>query len=192
VRLGTVVLSGLVIVGLGIFGIQSMRSPLNALQGDQLNIQLNQAPLEFPSTASATAHLIPKGELTNDVASGVIEGWLSSKSKAFGQDHDIAALSTVLAEPLLSQWQVRAARDKQRGIYRQYDHKIEIKSLKFDPNNPNRATIQARVQETTKYYKDNSNAKPTKLQNDDLLVRYQLIRQNDQWRIIAIAVESSR
>ncbi len=192
VRLGTVVLSGLVIVGLGIFGIQSMRSPLNALQGDQLNIQLNQAPLEFPSTASATAHLIPKGELTNDVASGVIESWLSSKSKAFGQNHDIAALSTVLAEPLLSQWQVRAARDKQRGIYRQYDHKIEIKSLKFDPNNPNRATIQARVQEATKYYRDNSNAKPTKLENDDLLVRYQLIRQNDQWRIIAIAVESSR
>jgi hypothetical protein len=179
-------------VGLGIFGIQSMRSPLNALQGDQLNIQLNQAPLEFPSTASATAHLIPKGELTNDVASGVIESWLSSKSKAFGQNHDIAALSTVLAEPLLSQWQVRAARDKQRGIYRQYDHKIEIKSLKFDPNNPNRATIQARVQEATKYYRDNSNAKPTKLENDDLLVRYQLIRQNDQWRIIAIAVESSR
>ena len=43
-----------------------------------------------------------------------------------------------------------------------------------------------------KYYRDNSNAKPTKLENDDLLVRYQLIRQNDQWRIVAIAVESSR
>jgi len=192
VRFGTVVLSSLIILGLGIFGVQSMRSPLNGLQGEQLNIQLNQAPLEFPNTASATAHLIPKGELTNDVASGVIEGWLSSKSKAFGQNHDIAALSTILAEPLLSQWQVRAARDKQRGIYRQYDHKVEIKSLKFDPNNANRASIQARVQEATKYYRDNSNAKPTKLQNDDLLVRYQLIRQNDQWRIAAIAVESSR
>jgi hypothetical protein len=162
------------------------------LQGEQLNIQLNQAPLEFSNAASATAHLIPKGELTKEVASGVIEGWLSSKSKAFGQEHDIAALSVTLAEPLLSQWQVRAAREKQRGIYRQYEHKVEIKSLKFDPNNANRATIQARVQEATKYYRDNSNAKPNKLQNDDLLVRYQLIRQNDQWRIAAIAVESSR
>ena len=192
VRLGTVVLSGLAILGLGIFGIQSMRSPLNALQGDQLKIELNQPVIEFPNTPSATAHLIPKGELTKQVASGVIEGWLSSKSKAFGQEHNIAALSVTLAEPLLSQWQVRAARDKQRGIYRQYDHKVEIKSLKFDPNNPNQATIQARVQEATKYYRDNSNAKPTKLENDDLLVRYQLIRQNDQWRIVAIAVESSR
>ena len=153
---------------------------------------MNQPVLEFPNTASATAQLIPKGELTNDVASGIIESWLSSKSKAFGQDHDIAALSTVLVEPLLSQWQVRAGRDKQRGIYRQYDHKIEIKSLKFDPNNPNQATIQARVQEATKYYQKNANAKPNKLQNDDLLVRYQLIRQNNQWRIVAIAVESSR
>ena len=192
VRLGTVVLSGLAILALGVLGIQSMRSPLNALQGDQLNIQLNQAPLEFSNTASATAHLIPKGELTKEVAFGVIDGWLSSKSKAFGQDHDIAALSVTLAEPLLSQWQVRAAREKQRGIYRQYEHKVEIKSLKFDPNDANRATIQARVQEATKYYRDNSNAKPNKLQNDDLLVRYQLIRQNDQWRIAAIAVESSR
>ena len=192
VRLGTVILSALAMLGLGIFGIQSMRSPLNALQGDQLEIELNQPVLEFPNTASATAHLIPKGELTNDVASGVIESWLSSKSKAFGQDHDIAALSTVLAESLLSQWQIRAAREKQRGIYRQYDHKIEMKSLKFDPNNPNRATIQARVQEATKYYRDNSNTKPNKLQNDDLLVRYQLIRKNDQWLISAIAVESSR
>ena len=191
-RFGTVVLSGLVIIGLGIFGVQSMRSPLNALQSDQLEIDLNQPVFEFPNTAAATANLIPKGELTNDVASGIIESWLSSKSKAFGQDHDIAALSTVLAEPLLSQWQVRAARDKQRGIYRQYDHKIEVKSLKFDPNNPNRATIQARVQEATKYYQKKGNAKPTKLQNDDLLVRYQLIRQNGQWRIAAIAVESSR
>ena len=192
VRLGTVVLSGLAILGLGIFGVQSMRSPLNALQGEQLEIGLNQPILEFPNTASATAHVIPKGELTNDVASDVIEGWLSSKSKAFGQEHEIAALSTILAEPLLSQWQGRATRDKQRGIYRQYDHKVEIKSLKFDPNNPNRATIQARVQEATKYYTANSNAKPNKLQNDDLLVRYQLIRQNDQWRISAIAVVSSR
>ena len=192
VRLGTVVLSGLAILGLGIFGVQSMRSPLNALQGEQLEIGLNQPVLEFPNTASATAHVIPKGELTNDVASDVIEGWLSSKSKAFGQEHEIAALSTILAEPLLSQWQGRATRDKQRGIYRQYDHKVEIKSLKFDPNNPNRATIQARVQEATKYYTANSNAKPNKLQNDDLLVRYQLIRQNDQWRISAIAVVSSR
>ena len=169
-----------------------MRSPLNALQGEQLEIGLNQPILEFPNTASATAHVIPKGELTNDVASDVIEGWLSSKSKAFGKEHEIAALSTILAEPLLSQWQGRATRDKQRGIYRQYDHKVEIKSLKFDPNNPNRATIQARVQEATKYYTANSNAKPNKLQNDDLLVRYQLIRQNDQWRISAIAVVSSR
>lgn len=192
VRLGTVVLSGLAILGLGFFGVQSMRSPLNALQGEQLEIGLNQPILEFPNTASATAHVIPKGELTNDVASDVIEGWLSSKSKAFGQEHEIAALSTILAEPLLSQWQGRATRDKQRGIYRQYDHKVEIKSLKFDPNNPNRATIQARVQEATKYYTANSNAKPNKLQNDDLLVRYQLIRQNDQWRISAIAVVSSR
>ena len=192
VRLGTVVLSGLAILGLGFFGVQSMRSPLNALQGEQLEIGLNQPVLEFPNTASATAHVIPKGELTNDVASDVIEGWLSSKSKAFGQEHEIAALSTILAEPLLSQWQGRATRDKQRGIYRQYDHKVEIKSLKFDPNNPNRATIQARVQEATKYYTANSNAKPNKLQNDDLLVRYQLIRQNDQWRISAIAVVSSR
>ena len=192
VRLGTVVLSGLAILGLGFFGVQSMRSPLNALQGEQLEIGLNQPVLEFPNTASATAHVIPKGELTNDVASDVIEGWLSSKSKAFGQEHEIAALSTILAEPLLSQWQGRATRDKQRGIYRQYDHKVEIKSLKFDPNNPNRATIQARVQEATRYYTANSNAKPNKLQNDDLLVRYQLIRQNDQWRISAIAVVSSR
>jgi hypothetical protein len=169
-----------------------MRSPLNALQADQLEIGLNQPVLEFPSTASATAHLIPQGELTNDVASEVIQGWLLSKSKAFGQDHEITALSSILVEPLLSQWQGRATRDKQKGIYRKYDHKVEIKSLKFDPNNPNRATIQARVQEGTKYFTANSNAKPNKLQNDDLLVRYQLIRQNDQWRISAIAVESSR
>ena len=192
VRFGLVLLSGLAIIGVGIFGVQSMRSPLNALQADQLDLQLDQAPLEFPDTASVSAHIIPDGELTQEVAKEVIEGWLSRKAKAFGQTHDISALSTILTEPLLSQWQARAMREKQRGMYRQYEHTVDINSLQLDPNNPNRATIQAKIQESTKYYPDKADSNPSKLQNDDLSVNYQLIRENDQWRIKAIAAQPKR
>ncbi len=192
VRFGLVLLSSLAIIGATVFGVQSMRSPLNALQSDQLDLALDQSPIEMPNTASAQAHLIPTGELTKDVAQTVIENWLASKAKAFGQDHDLAPLSAILAEPLLSQWQRRAEREKQRGNYRQYDHKIEMKSLQFNPDNPNQATIQARIQEATKYYIDKADSQPIQLQNDDLLVRYQLIRQNDQWLIQTITAQSSR
>ncbi len=192
VRFGLVMAGTLGIITLGIFGVNSVRSPLNALQADQLNIQLNQSPIEIPNSSIVTDASIPQGELTPELAKSLVDNWLSSKAKAFGKEHDIKALSSILAEPVLSQWQTRATNQKQQGGYRQYEHQIEIKSIQFNANTPNKASIQARVQEATQYYAQQGATQASKQDKDDLLVRYQLIRQNGQWFIQSIAAQASR
>lgn len=192
VRFGLVMAGTLGIITLGVFGINSLRSPLNALQADQLNIQLNQSPIEIPNSFIVTAASIPQGELTPELAKSVVDNWLSSKAKAFGKEHDIKALSSILAEPVLSQWQTRATNQKRQGGYRQYEHQIEIKSIQFNANTPNKASIQARVQEATQYYAQKDAMRASKQDKDDLLVRYQLVRQNGQWFIQSIAAQASR
>ncbi|MEB3308908.1 MAG: IMS domain-containing protein [Snowella sp.] len=192
VRFGLVMAGTLGIMSVGIFGVNSLRSPLNALQADQLNIELNQSPIEIPNTAIATAVSIPQGELTPELAKNLVDSWLSSKAKAFGQEHDVKTLSTILSEPMLSQWRARAMRQKQQGGYRQYDHQIEIKSVQFNANSPDKASIQARVQEQTQYYARKEATQASKQDKDDLLVRYQLIRKNGQWFIQSITAQAFR
>ncbi len=120
--------------------------------------------------------------LDSAIAKNLVETWLNSKSQALGDQHQIEQLNKILAPSQIGKWRSIALQDKQNNIYRQYEHQVNIRSVKFNENNANQGTIEAQVQEITKYYrKGQSNA--FKSDSDNLVVRYQLIRNKDSWLI---------
>ncbi|GBF84821.1 ARC6/PARC6 family protein [Aphanothece sacrum] len=115
----------------------------------------------------------------------MIELWLSSKSDAFGERHEIESFNRILSDSLLSLWSDRAQKLKQTQTYWNYQHKVEIKYLKTSQNKPNQAIVEANVQEIAKSYK---NGQLGRSYNDNLRVRYDLIREKDRWLIQDIQV----
>jgi ARC6-like, IMS domain len=182
----------LALFGLGASGLalnhwfQESQSPLAALKGEQLAIGLANPPLTIPS---AGAQVVPSvaAVLTQQGAEQVIQNWLSSKSVAFGKQHQVENLDKILTGSLLSQWRDRAQKLKSSHNYWEYKHELQIQSLKTDTQKPDRATVEASVRETAKYYQ-NGQIDKGRSYDENLQVRYQLIRQGDLWLIQAIQV----
>jgi curved DNA-binding protein CbpA len=178
------------VIGLSVFAlkaIQESRSPLAALQGEQLDISLNQPPLELPL---ANAQVVLSGTLTPEGAKQVIQTWLEHKTQAFGAEHHVEQLKNILAEPLLSDWQKRAIALKEQKNFWQYQHQLEIESVTTNVQNRDRASVAAKVREKAQY---NQNGKivASNSYDQDLLVRYELVRQQEQWLIQDIKVSKS-
>ncbi|MFP4008768.1 MAG: IMS domain-containing protein, partial [Spirulinaceae cyanobacterium] len=90
-------------------------TPEATLEDGQLQIQLAQPPLEIPAPDAPI--VIPEGPLSEDSARQIILTWLSVKSEALGQDYNLEALDSILAEPLLSSWRNRAQTLKENNAY---------------------------------------------------------------------------
>jgi curved DNA-binding protein CbpA len=180
------------LLGLGASGLalnhwfQESRSPLAALQGEQLAIGLANPPLAIPP---AGAQIIPSiaAVLTQQGAEQVIQNWLASKSQAFGEQHQVESLDKILTGSLRSQWRDRAQKLKNSKDYWQYKHELQVQSLKTDTQKPDRATVEASVRETANYYQ-NGQIDRGRSYDENLQVRYELVRQGDLWLIQAIQV----
>ncbi len=167
-------------VGLSVKGIKHIMSPLAALEEDQLVLDLGQPPIEIPSTESLLKN--QSGQLTPEGAKQVIETWLSSKADAFGSNYKVESLNQILAAPLLSLWKNRAENLKKYQHYWQYNHDVAIKSLKISKDNPNQATVDAKVREVADFYQ-NGQRNAGRSYDDQLQVRYELLRDQDRWLI---------
>ena len=147
----------------------------------QLAIALGQPSVEIPVRKVKPVAAKPKLTFTEE-SKQVIQQWLSSKSAAFGSEHKLNSLNSILAEPLLTTWRDRATAYQQENIYREYEHNIVMKSATVDPSNKNKAIVEAEVKEVAKHYQggqlDNAQS-----YDDNLLVRYQLVRQGEKWLI---------
>ncbi|NJK55836.1 MAG: DUF4101 domain-containing protein [Pleurocapsa sp. SU_5_0] len=175
------------ILGIGTvsyLGMKLFLSPANKTASQEgLAITLNQPSVEIPpkKTQSVTKKPAPQLTLTQQ-SQQAIQAWLNSKSAAFGKEHQIDRLNSILAEPLLTTWRASATIYQQENIYREYEHSLVMRSAKIDPNNQNKATAEAEIKETAKHYQSGqlNNAESY---DDKLLVRYQLIRQGEKWLI---------
>ncbi|WP_158260625.1 IMS domain-containing protein [Pleurocapsa sp. CCALA 161] len=175
------------ILGIGTvsyLGMKLFLSPANKTASqEELAIALNQPSVEIPpqKTQSVTKKPAPQLTLTQQ-SQQAIQAWLSSKSAAFGKEHQIDRLNSILAEPLLTTWRASAKIYQQENIYREYEHSLVMRSAKIDPNNQNKATAEAEIKETAQHYQSGqlNNAESY---DDKLLVRYQLIRQGEKWLI---------
>ena len=146
----------------------------------QLAIAITQPTVKLPPKAQPVA---ARPQLTfSEKSRQTVETWLASKSAAFGKQHRIGELNNILAEPLLTTWRDRASAYQQDNTYRDYEHQLTVRSAKVDPNNSDRATVEAEVREVAKHYQGGQ-LDDTLSYDDNLLVRYKLVRQGSKWLI---------
>ncbi|PSB02967.1 IMS domain-containing protein [Merismopedia glauca] len=186
------------LLGLGILvgGISWARSrqasqiTIGGLEPDQLLVRLDRAPILIPSgtgTSTPTPTTSVARTLSQDTAQKIIQSWLDTKAKARGKAHQIDQLSSILTQPALDDQKSRAEGDRQANSYWEYEHSFTIKSVQLNPKDQTQASIDANVKEKAQLYKAGK-LNQSESRDDELLVRYNLIEQDNQWRIREIKV----
>jgi curved DNA-binding protein CbpA len=175
------------ILGMGTLGFVSTQNllkkqptPQIEAEAEQLNIQLDKPQVNIPPVA--TKPIPPKSTFTQEDAKQIIQNWLEIKAQAFGSSHKVDRLNTILSPPLLSQWQKRAEAAKIAKAHMQYKHSIQVRSVKFNEQKPDSATIEAQIREVAQNYLAGK-ANKANSYNDTLTVRYELLKQSDRWLI---------
>lgn len=182
---------GVVVLGIGIVGfgaiatigwinrtIQDLSTP--PLQGSYPKVKLSQPVVEIPSAEAQIA--APSGPLNNETARQVVQTWLSTKAGAFGKDYNSEKLKEILVNPALSRWERQASSAKANGSYWDYKHRVEVKEVNTNTEKPDVATVDAQVTENAKFYQGGQ-LNRNQSYDEDLRVRYDLVRQNGQWLI---------
>lgn len=129
-----------------------------------------------PSPPSAASE-----EVTTASARQIIQTWQTAKAEAMGKDHQIAALDKILAEPSLSEWQAGAQSDQANQIHLEYTFD-DLNINAIEQQSPTQATIEATVTETAKVFEGGQQT-TNAYTEDTYRVRYELIREQDQWKI---------
>ncbi|MDZ8189398.1 MAG: IMS domain-containing protein [Nostoc sp. ChiSLP02] len=149
----------------------------------QLFVQINEPPVFIPDPNKKPQ--LPEGALTSATAEEVIQTWLSTKAAALGPNHQINTLDQILTGSALSQWRLIAQQNKIDNRYRKYEHSLKIESVEKIDLFVDRAAVEATVKEATQLY-ENGQFKSSA--NDNLRVRYDLVRYGTKWRIQNISV----
>jgi ARC6-like, IMS domain/DnaJ domain len=190
-RLAAIAIAALLGLGFLLFllikGINSAQKNANVagsnLEGIQPKIYLDQPLLDLPETATSSG-AAASGPITEATAKQVIQTWLDSKSAAFGQEHTVEQLSKILVDPALSKWQTQAQQAKEKGWYRKFEHSVQADSLRIRQlDNPDRARVEARVSESAQHFQGEKLIRRESWNRPNLRMRYDLVRQNDQWQI---------
>jgi ARC6-like, IMS domain len=137
------------------------------------------APIVTPASLPNQA-IVAQGELTAPTAKQVLDLWFTVKKAAMGSGYAIDQLEQALIEPKLAEWQRAANEAKRDGAHVEYEHAVEVKKVEISPTNPNEAFVTASVRELRKYYEGSSLKEQ---QTDDLVLKYALNKQNNQWKI---------
>ncbi|MEL6162192.1 MAG: IMS domain-containing protein [Cyanobacteria bacterium J06628_3] len=177
-------LSGLLVLwlllGAAVGFIQNIFSPEPTLQGEQLNIELNQAITEIPKPGSEL--VLNDGTLTQATAKEIVEKWLNVKRQALGENHDIESLSNILTGSALALWRNITQQVKAKNHYRTFDHTVRIDSVDTIPSNQNQGAIEATVVEQANFY-ENGTINQSRSYNDTIRIRYMVVKIGSEWRI---------
>ncbi|MEH2350174.1 MAG: IMS domain-containing protein [Nostoc sp.] len=149
----------------------------------RLVIGINQPPVSIPDANSKLES--EEGPLTKTTAEKVIGTWLSTKAAALGPNHEINNLDQILTGSALSQWRLIAQQDRSDNRYRKYSHSLKVESVEKIDLFADRAAVEATVKEVTQLYE---NGQFKNSSNDNLRVRYDLIRERGKWRIQSASV----
>ncbi|NEP82178.1 MAG: DUF4101 domain-containing protein [Okeania sp. SIO3C4] len=180
-RLILIAVLGLLAIGfIGFVAIKTIGWLANALGlgREEPRVQLDRPPLEIPELNQVS--IAASGPITEEAARLTIQSWLDTKAAALGPNHQTGQLQNILVDPALERWLPTANALKRENSYRKYEHSLEIKSLNMSNTNANQAQVDAQVREKVEFY---DNDRLTNSQDDNLLVRYELVRQDGQWKI---------
>ena len=178
---------GIGVLGFVLTNMILQPSAKTAKQSEDLVIKLSEPLVKLPSAEKKTSQPAKQTGMTETIAKQTIDKWLEKKSAAFGSEHNIDELNSILVSSLLSTWRDRALYYKQTKEYREYAHEVKVKSVNFDAQKPNQAVVEAQVKEKAQHYQGGKLDR-AKSYNDNLLVRYHLVRQGEQWYIQKSAV----
>lgn len=168
-----------------IYGWLSQSFAGSPLEGEQLQITLNEPviPIPEPPAPAEQAATDLEGPLTLDRAENVIQTWFEAKSDALGPDYEIEALDDILVDPALTQQINRVEEVQQEGEYWEYEHPtLEVTSVELFEDDPDQAIVEVSVTEVGELYRDDQ-VDSTQSYNSDLVVQYQLVRDDEQWKI---------
>ncbi|MEH2042643.1 IMS domain-containing protein [Nostoc sp.] len=163
--------------------LKNLFFPTRAVPTSQLFVQINQPPISIPDPNRKSQGL--DGPLTDAAAEEIIGTWLSTKAEALGPNHEINNLEQILTGSALSQWRVIAQQARSDNRYRKYDHSVKLESVEKIDLFADRAAVVATVKEATQLYE---NGQLKNSSNENLRVRYDLIRQRGKWRIQSTSV----
>ena len=161
-------------------------SAIKALSGPSLPNE-PVVPQEAPPVESPPVAVIPEpsappsGAMTEEAASDLVQSWLSAKAAALGPNHAVEELKQVLTEPALSRWQLMSEAQQRNNAHQRYVHKLQVNGVTINPSNPDRAQVDAQVSEKAEVF---DRDQPVSSRNENLRVRYDLIRQDGEWRIM--------
>nr|WP_268890155.1 ARC6/PARC6 family protein [Gloeocapsopsis dulcis] len=151
------------------------------LPGEQLSVELNRPLIAIPTPGSQFS---PVAEPLDTVTSEqVVQSWLSAKSSAFSTNYAVESLQNILVDPTLAQWQQRVRNDRANNRHRQFQHSVKIDSVQVNPKNSDLAIVQAIVSEIAQVYENGQLNQRASYADQNLRVRYDLVRRNNAWRI---------
>ncbi|MEC4983521.1 MAG: IMS domain-containing protein [Oscillatoria sp. PMC 1068.18] len=179
---GAGILLGLLLLIWGSFKlVQSLFSQdTPTLEEPQPVVTLSEPPVEIPE--SEPELVAPSGALTEATGEQAIRTWFAAKAAALGPEHQVDRLNEILAEPLLSKWRKTAQALQRSDAYRFYGHELTIESVTENPQNPDQGTVEAVVREVAKSYRQGE-LNSGDSYDENLRVRYNLVRENGQWQI---------
>jgi hypothetical protein len=164
--------------------LQALSGP--SLQGEQALVSLEAPPIEIPALPPANPEPsapapAASGAMTEQTGEQIIQSWLSAKAAALGPNHAVDELKQVLTEPALSRWQLMAEAQQRNNAHQRYKHSLQVTKLTANPTNPDRAEVEAQVTEKAEVF---DREQLITSRNENLRIRYDLIRQDGQWRIM--------
>jgi curved DNA-binding protein CbpA len=163
--------------------LKNLFFPPPSQRGLELFVQINQPPISIPDPNNKPQ--ATDGPLTSATAEEVIRTWFSTKAAALGPNHEINNLEQILTGSALSQWRLIAQQYRSDNRYGKYDHSLKIESVEKIDLFADRAAVEATVKEVTQFYE---NGLFRNSSNDNLRVRYDLIRERGKWRIQSTSV----
>lgn len=163
--------AGVMAMGFGITRLMRNKPPEAAV--------VAPAPIVSPNSLPNQA-IAAQGDLTPATAKQVLDLWFTVKKAAMGSGYASDQLEQALIDPKLAEWKRAASEAKRDGAHVEYEHAVEVKKVEVSPTNPNEALVTASVRELRKYYEGSSLKEQ---QTDDLVLKYVLSKQNNQWKI---------
>ncbi|MEE3718294.1 IMS domain-containing protein [Tumidithrix elongata RA019] len=168
------------LISLSVWAWKSLTSPPKA--ESVVSMERSLAPLLTSAKSEGLTVTAKPGPMDKDIAIKLIESWQATKSKALGNAYDTEALTSILTEPVLSDWKSRAKELKSSNSYLQYISK-PAEVVKVTPDGDDRARVTAKVSETRNYF-NNGNLDASASKSDtSYLVEYDFVRKDDKWLI---------
>lgn len=186
-----VMLGGLIFVTVTVVGWVSGSNngrPEVLGNNEPLKVLLDRPLVVWPDNTDSPLALETPETLSKADAKRIVEVWLAAKREAMGVEHNTEPLDRILTgeELLIRQQSAKSA--QREGFYVEYDHSVEIEDVQQSLDEPLLASIVALVNESAVFYENGTIDQLSSYNDQGLRVRYDLLREEEQWRIQSMRI----